>query len=76
MWTRHDSYDEMVWDAWVDNAGLGSGLQGVWDRLCGILGNMKSWSFEVFGLVCSQIKKTSGVSPGCKNPITSHGIYC
>jgi hypothetical protein len=28
--------------------------------------------FEVFGSVRSQIKKTSRISLGCKNPITSH----
>jgi hypothetical protein len=57
MWTRHDSYDEMVKDAWVHHAGLGSGLQGVWDRLHGVSGSMKRWSHEVFGSVRSQIKK-------------------
>jgi hypothetical protein len=33
MWSRHETYDEMVKNAWQASAGFGGGVDGLWSRL-------------------------------------------
>jgi hypothetical protein len=57
MWTKHDSYNDMVLAAWQENEQYAKDLAGLWSWLKGVSSYMKRWSYETFGSVHRQIKK-------------------
>jgi hypothetical protein len=57
MWTRHESYDNMLVEAWNATNYHGSSVQGVWERLKEVSSNMQRWSYESFGSVQKEIKR-------------------
>jgi hypothetical protein len=57
MWTKHDSYNDMMLAAWQENKQYAKDLAGLWSRLKGVSSYMKRWSYETFGSVHRQIKK-------------------
>jgi molybdopterin converting factor small subunit len=57
MWTRHESYDAMVQEAWKQSTGQGVGVHGLWSRLKEVSAAMKSWSYSTFGSVRREVKK-------------------
>jgi hypothetical protein len=56
MWTKHESYDQMVKEAWEGGVRSGLSIHGVCSRLKEVSGAMQRWSFEVFGSVKAEIK--------------------
>jgi hypothetical protein len=56
MWTKHDSYMEMIEEAWGRRDLGDGGINGLWSRLRDMSADMKKWSFETFGSVRGEIK--------------------
>lgn len=57
MWTRHDSYDEMVEAAWVEGDMGAPGLPGLCAKVSQVTGRMAAWGRTVFGAVRKEIRK-------------------
>jgi hypothetical protein len=56
MWTKHDSYMEMIEEAWNRRDPGDGGINGLWSRLRDMSADMKKWSFETFGSIRGEIK--------------------
>jgi hypothetical protein len=56
MWMKHDSYTEMIEEAWNRRDPGDGGINGLWSRLRDMSADMKKWSFETFGSVRGEIK--------------------
>jgi hypothetical protein len=56
MWIKHEGYEEMVKEAWLNGNNGDSSITGFWNRLHDVSHHMKRWSFDTFGSVCGEIK--------------------
>jgi hypothetical protein len=56
MWTKHEGYEEMVKEAWLNGNNGDSSITGFWNRLHDVSRDMKRWSFDTFGSVRGEIK--------------------
>ena len=57
MWIKHESYDDMILDAWERTESNNVSLRGLWQHLRQVLGQMKKWSYDTFGSVRQELKK-------------------
>lgn len=51
MWTRHETYEEMVHDGWMDIATEGTGLGATCTKLSKLSNHMQQWGHTIFGSV-------------------------
>jgi hypothetical protein len=56
MWIKHEGYEEMVKEAWLNGNNGDSSITGFWNRLHDVSRDMKQWSFDTFGYVRGEIK--------------------
>jgi hypothetical protein len=56
MWTKHESYEEMIKEAWQTCSTGRQDIEGCWQRFQDMAGHMKRWSFDTFGSVKKELQ--------------------
>jgi hypothetical protein len=56
MWTKHESYEDMIKNGWESNAPSSVGINGLWRQLHDMSTVMQRWSFDTFGSVKAELK--------------------
>jgi hypothetical protein len=56
MWTKHESYEEMIKEAWQTCSSGRQDIEGCWQRFQDMAGHMKRWSFDTFGSVKKELQ--------------------
>jgi hypothetical protein len=76
MWLKHDGYDDMVKEAWMNN-GIGScsDLNSLWRQLRGATQDIQRWSYSSFGSVKAEIKTLRRKLEEAKNKGQIRGHY-
>jgi hypothetical protein len=56
MWTKHETYDDMVKNAWESRGSTSNNACALWQNLKEVSRSMKSWRYNTFGSVRHGLK--------------------
>jgi hypothetical protein len=74
MWTKHESYEEMIREAWQISSTGRQDIEGCWQLFQDMAGHMKRWSFDTFGSVKKELKLLRSKLEEAKNPCSCLGV--